>query len=186
MIHGVLIAMLVSPGFALFANQSRPGPRCQTTGDDEITITCTCATRPLSGPNDKRDLKIALNRARVSLKTNDANDMHMEMTFTNVGGAPISDALTVYLAIDDDAANNYVRRVLPTVDFRKLMPGKPLSFSETIRVAAFPPGRYTIQLWIPDPDPALKFNPAHNFLLRGAGVAKRATGLNVIARFTVD
>jgi hypothetical protein len=186
MIQVVLIAMLVSLGLAPFANQSKPGPRCQTTGEDEITITCTYATKPLSGPTDRRDLKIALNRARLSLKTNDANDMRMEATFTNVGGAPISDALTVYLAIDDDAANNYVRRVLPTVDFRKLIPGKPLSFSETLRIAAFPPGRYTIQLWIPDPDPGLKFNPAHNFLLRGAGVANRATGLNVLARFTVD
>jgi len=186
MIQVVLMAMLASLGSVAPASQPRSGPRCQTTGEDEITITCSYTAKPRASGNAKRELAVALNSARLSLKTNDANDMQAELTFTDIGSAPISDALTVYLAIDDDKANNYVRRVLPEVDFRKLTPGKPLTFSETLRIAAFPPGHYTIHLWIPDPDPTRKFNPAYNFLLRSVGVADPATGLNIVARFAVD
>jgi hypothetical protein len=71
------------------------------------------------------------------------------------------------------------------VDFRVLSPRKPVSFSERLRVPAFPTSGYSIQLWIPDPDAALKFNPAHNFLLSNFGVANVETGLNTVARFTV-
>src|SRR6266852_273166 len=125
MIQAVLMAMLASLASVPPANESRSGPQCQTTGKDEITITCSYTAKPRSALYGKRDLSVALNRASLSLKTDDANDMQVELTFTNIGSAPISDALTVYLAIDDDKANNYVRRTLPSVDFRKLMPGKP-------------------------------------------------------------
>jgi len=186
MIHAVLMAMLASLATGAPGKQPRTGPRCQITGKDVITITCTYTATPRAARTSKRDLGVALNRAKLSLKTDDANDMQVELTFTNTGSAQIADALTVYLAIDDDAANNYVRRVLPSVDFRKLTHGTPLSFSETLRIAAFPPGHYTIHLWIPDPDPALKFDPAHSFLLSSVGVANPATGLNVVAHFTVQ
>jgi Domain of unknown function (DUF4832) len=186
MIQAVLVAAFASLGFASPPGPSRAAPRCQTTGEDEITITCSYTAKPSSTRAGERDLSIALNRAMLSLKTDDANDMHVELTFTNTGSAPIADALTVYLAIDDDRDHNYIRRVLPTVDFRKLVPRRPLSFSETLRIAAFPPGHYIIHLWIPDPDPAQKFNPARSFLLRSVGVANPAKGLNVIGRFTVD
>jgi hypothetical protein len=178
-------------------------PRCQTTGSDPITIACEytpakpAAEPPANGASavarsqppqeaPTRILPVALNRSRLSFKTDDAGDMKIDLTFTNVGATAIADAHTVYLAVDDNTGSNYVRRVLPTVDFRGLVPGRPATFSDTLRIAAFPPGRYTISLWIPDADPDRKFNHAYNYLLSSVGVPARATGLNVLAHFTAD
>jgi hypothetical protein len=121
----------------------------------------------------------------ISFRPDDSSNMLAKLTFTNTGTAPISDTRTVYLTIDDDAGNNNVRRILPSVDFRKLFPGKAVTFSEQLRIAAFPPGHYTIALWIPSSEPALKFNPAHNLLISSAGVADSQKGLNILAKFTV-
>lgn len=111
--------------------------------------------------------------------------MQIELTFTNRGTDRISDARDVYVEIDDDAGHNYLRRLLPAVDFRKLVPGQPLKLSMRILSGAFRPSHYTIYLWIPSADPSLKFKPEHNFLLSGAGVADFLTGLNKIAEFAV-
>jgi hypothetical protein len=166
-------------------NRSSSAPRCQTTGEEEIKITCNYTATPRSESGSKSHSRVALNRAVFSFQPNDASNMLAELTFTSMDSTPISDARTIYLAIDDDARNNYVRRALPSVDFRKLSPRKPVTFSEQLRVAAFPPGRYTIELWIPDPQASLKFIPAHNFLLTSMGVADPPTGLNILAKFTV-
>ena len=61
-----------------------------------------------------------------------------------------------------------------------------MTFSEQLRVSAFPPGHYPIALWIPSSEPALKFNPARNFLISSAGVPDPRTGLNILANFTVQ
>lgn len=111
--------------------------------------------------------------------------MVVELTFTNEGTVRISDALTCYLAINDDAGQNYMRRILPRVDFHKLAPGQRLTFSDRLIVGSFRPGHYTIYLWIPNTDPTLRFNPARNFLLSSAGVADTVTGLNTVATFRV-
>jgi hypothetical protein len=185
MIIGALVVLLMSLACALPSEPSRSDPQCQTTGTDAISIACTYTARAPSAGSGGRDLGVALNRASLSLKTDEINDMKVELTFTQIGRTPIPDALAVYLAIDDDVTN-YVRRPLPSVDFRTLTPGKPQTFSETLKIAAFPPGRYTIHLWIPDPDPAVKFDPTHNFLLSSVGVPDPTTGLNVVARFAVQ
>ena len=69
------------------------------------------------------------------------------------------------------------------MDIRRLQPGLSMTFSEVLRVAAFPPGHYRVQLWIPDPDKSQMFNPACNFLLDNAGVADVATRLNMLTNF---
>lgn len=159
--------------------------RCETTKDkDDITITCNYP-KPPSASNRTGDLTVAVNRAVFSFEPTDSSDMKAELTFTNIGATPISQARGVYLEIDDDAGNNLVRRLLPTVDFRRLQPGQSLTFSEELRIAAFVPGHYRIQLWIPDPDKFRMFNPAHNSLLGNTGMADSATRLNVLADFTV-
>lgn len=112
--------------------------------------------------------------------------MLAELTFANTGKVRPSEARTVYLEIDASPGSNYIRRSLPTVDFRKLSPGKPVTFSEPLLVSAFPPGHYIIALWIPSSEAAFKFNPAHNFLLNSVGVPDSRTGLNILAQFTVE
>ena len=186
MIGAALIVMLASLASAPAGNQSQSGPRCQTKNDGNLTITCNFTPTPHAARGSRRDSPVAVTRAVVALEPDEESILSAELTFTNTSAKPIGDAREVYLAIDDEWGNNYVRRVLPHVDFRKLSPGTPLTFSEKLRVARFPPGHYTIQLWIPDPDPALKFNPAHNFLLSSAGVANPSTGLNVVGRFAVE
>ena len=48
MIQAVLMAMLASLASVPPANESRSGPQCQTTGKDEITITCSYTAKPRS------------------------------------------------------------------------------------------------------------------------------------------
>ncbi len=110
--------------------------------------------------------------------------MRVELTFTNGGKNAISEERSVYLAIDDDAGLNHLRRKLPSVDFRRLTPGQQLTFSETLLAPAFQAGHYTIQLWIPSADPSLEFDARHNFLLSNPGVADQKSGLNQLATFT--
>jgi hypothetical protein len=111
--------------------------------------------------------------------------MLVELMFTNEGTLPIMEGRPVYLAIDDDTGHNYLRRLLPHVDFSELAPGEPLTFSDHLLVGAFRPGHYTIELWIPDPDPSLKFKSVHNFLVSSEGVGNPTTRLNILAEFTV-
>jgi len=51
---------------------------------------------------------------------------------------------------------------------------------------ALQPGRYFLRLWIPNPDPALKFDPARNLLLSNEGVPEPKSGLNRIATISVE
>ena len=134
-------------------------PRCETKGEEQIVITCSYRSALGPASHDKSRSRIAITRAVISFRPDESSKMRAELTFTNTGTGRSSDARTVYLEIDDNAGNNYVRRSLPTVDFRKLSPGKAVTFSEQLRVFAFPPGQYTIALWIPSSEAALKFNP---------------------------
>jgi hypothetical protein len=166
--------------------QSAGAPKCSTTGDVAITITCTYAATPRSASTGRYAPRIVLNRAVLSLEPKEESDMVAELTFTNESPGPMSARRPVYLAIDDDQGRNYVRRPLPNVDFSKLKPGEPRTFSDHLLIGAFRPMRYTVHLWIPDPDPSLKFNAEHNFLLSSVGVSDTVGGLNVLAQFTVE
>ena len=110
--------------------------------------------------------------------------MHVELTFSNESDAKIEEKRRIYLALDDAKGQNHMRRPLPHVDFTKLEPGKPMTFEERLLAPAFEPGIYSISLWIPSNDAALKFDPAHNILLSNEGVPNTESGLNRIADFT--
>jgi hypothetical protein len=165
--------------------QSAGAPKCTTTGEVKITITCTYTATPKSASIAPYAPRVVLNRAVLSLEPQGESNMLVELTFKNESRVPISTHRTVYLAIDDDQGRNYVRRPLPNVDFSKLKTGELQTFSDHLLIGSFRPTRYTIHLWIPDPDPSLKFNAEHNFLLSSVGVADATSGLNVLAQFTV-
>jgi len=173
----------VNEASALSRTHRPSRPQCETKSQEQIVITCNYSPASGSSSPDKRNPRIAMTRAVISFRPDDASNLRAEVTFKNTGTVRSSDVRTVYLEIDDNAGNNYIRRSLPTVDFRRLSPGKAVTFSEQLRVSAFPPGRYTIALWIPSSEPALKFNPAHNFLISSAGAPDPRTGLN---KFTVE
>ena len=200
-----LLAMSVSSALAQDATRTSPpapdttpktsqGPeanppgaaKCSTTGQTEITITCTYTAIPQSASIGRYIPRVVLSRAVLSLEPEEESTMLVELTFTNESEGPISAHRTLYLAIDDDQGRNYVRRALPNADFAKLKPGEPQVFSDHLRIGFFPPKQYTIHLWIPDPDTSLKFKADHNLLLSSVGVADPVSGLNVLAQFTVN
>jgi hypothetical protein len=111
--------------------------------------------------------------------------MRVELTFSNAGAAKMAEVRQMYLAVDDAEGHNYIRRPLPHADLRRLAPGEHQTFSDRLLIPALRPGSYIIHLWIPDPNPSLQFNSAHNFLLSSADVPDRKTGLNTLATFTV-
>jgi len=162
---------------------SATAPVCETIEAQEVMITCTYTATPRSSNPDRQ--RIVLNRAVLSFGTKRDGFMFVDLTFTNEGASISSASHTVFLTIDDEEGHNMLRRVLPKVDFRKLPPGSPVTFSERFLVGGFRRGRYAISLLIPNPDPSLKNNPASNILLNNEGVANPATGLNTIAHFTV-
>jgi hypothetical protein len=126
-----------------------------------------------------------LDRFEISFGARKAGEMRAELTFTNCGSSPISEARTVYLAVDDDMGRNYLRRILRQVDLRKLGPGESFTFSSSFVAGTFMPGHYIFHLWIPSPEQALKFDSRYNLLLASDGVPDRSTGLNVLAGFTM-
>jgi hypothetical protein len=157
--------------------------KCASIGEEEISITCDYGTAK-SDIKSKHEPQIMLNHASFAFKTNNESHMRIELTFTNAGKTRMADAHTVYVAIDDEKGQNHMRRPLPQVDFRKLEPNQPVTFSDILLAPAFAPGRYTISLWIPNPASAVKFDPGHNFLLSNPKMANPASGLNTIATFT--
>ena len=156
---------------------------CETVEAQEVKITCTYTATPR--PSNPDEQRIVLNRAVLSFGTKRDSFMFVDLTFTNEGASVPSVLHTIYLTIEDEEGHNVVRRVLPKVDFRKLPPGEPVTFSERFLIGGFRRGRYAISLLIPNPDPSLKNNPAHNILLSSDGVANPTTGSNTVAHFTV-
>ena len=175
-----------SPGVSAQTKASAP-PLCEVRSKDEVNLACDYdAMSGDSAGAAQSQPPIAINHALVSFKVRHDNYMRLELTFTALAAPKFSEARTIYFEIDDDAGNNYIRRRLPHVDFSKLEPGTPSTFAERLLVPALEPRHYVAYLWIPDPDPALKFNASHNFLISSVGVPDRTTGLNRIATFTVD
>lgn len=159
------------------------GPQCETQGTNEVTISCSYAATA-TAPRENSTPRIVLNRVVISFKVASESHMHVELTFSNESDTKIAEKRTIYLAFDDAKGQNHMRRPLPHVDFTKLEPGKPMTFEETLLAPAFEPGVYSISLWIPSNDAALKFDAAHNFLLSDEGVPNTESGLNRIAEFT--
>ncbi len=169
------------------SDQVPPGlpaaPRCETIGTEDLKITCTytATVRPPNRGKDKQ--RIVLNRAELSFGTKRDSYMLIDLTFMTEEARPNARPYTVYLTVDDEGGHNMVRRALPKVDFSKLTPGVPATFSERLLIGGFRPGRYIISLVIPNPEPSQKNNPASNILLSNVGVADPTIGSNVIARF---
>jgi Domain of unknown function (DUF4832) len=181
-----LIAPQSAAGPAATA-QSNPavGQRCHVEGKTEIAIACDYAEAAVAASDGHAEPRIVLNRAVLWFKAKDDSRMRVDLTFTNAGKDAMKEGRPVYLAIDDDAGQNHLRRPLVHVDLTKIAPGEHLAFSETLRAPAFQPGHYTIQLWIPSADPALKFDSTRNFLIASVGVPDEKSGLNTIATFVV-
>jgi hypothetical protein len=176
----------IPPGKAVNSRaESSSSPHCENAGKKEITITCHYAASPAASPTRDKAPRVVLNDAVLSFKTGNESYMHVEFTFTNESTNLIFDGRSVYIAIDDNSGRNYVRRLLPRIDFRNLVPSVRQKFSERFLVPALQPGDYTIHLWIPSAVPNLKFDPSHNFLLSNVGVPDQETGLNTVATFTV-
>jgi Domain of unknown function (DUF4832) len=175
---------LLSTGLnARVAEPPASEPQCETKGTRELTISCSYAVTATAS-RESTEPRIALVRAVISFEPWKESHMHVELTFTNDSNAETIEKRTIYLAFDDAKGQNHMRRPLPHVDFTKLEPGKPMTFEETLRAPAFEAGSYSISLWIPSNDAALKFNRAHNFLLSNEGVPDPESGVNRIAKFT--
>jgi hypothetical protein len=164
---------------------SKTGSVCDTSGKHEIEIACDYTEARRTAETRVTEPRIVLNRAQIAFTTEDENYMRVELTFTNESTAEISEPQTVYLSIDNDEVRNLVRRILPHVDFTKLEPGKKVTFTDQLLIGVLPKGQYAVHLWIPNADPGLKFDSAHNLLLSNVGVSDRDTGLNTIATFTI-
>ena len=187
----MLYPVLVSPhDFALLQEPTKPqalrsAPRCEAIGTSELTMTCAYTAGSSVDADRRTTPRIILNSAVISFIPSDESHMRVELAFTNDSGSKIVDQRTVYLAIDDEKGENHMRRSLPHVDFTKLEPGKLTKFQETLLAPAFSPGPYIVSIWIPSTDLSLKFDPTYNLLLSSKGVPNPATGLNLIAEFTV-
>jgi hypothetical protein len=167
------------------STMSQPADELACYAEGKLEISIDCEYSDAAGANAAKDGSAApgvvLNHVKLSFRAKDDSKMRVELTFTKTSKQTISDARAVYIAIDEQSGENHLRRELPSVDFRKLAPGEPLTFSEPLRAPAFQAGHYKISLWIPSADPALKFDAAHNFLLANSSVADPKSGLNTIA-----
>ncbi len=179
-----IVGWLVAIGLSAEVSALSAGePQCETQGTKEVTISCSYSATAAE-PQQSAAPRVVLNRAVISFAPSSESHMHVELTFTNDTNAKIAEKRTIYLAFDDAKGENHMRRPLPHVDFTKLEPGKPMTFAETLLAPAFEAGSYSISLWIPSSEAALKFDPAHDFLLSNEDVPYTDSGLNRIAKFT--
>lgn len=171
------------PGVAL-GQTSKPDSGCYGDGVNFVKISCDYAISPLKVSTGDTP-EIVLNRLFLSFKTLDENYLQVELTFINQSKTPVSSARRVYMAFDNDAGHNLVRRVLTHVDLRKLPQDTPVKFSDRLLIGVIPPGHYSVHLWIPSADVSAESDVSQNLLLSNAGVADRQTGLNTIATFSI-
>jgi hypothetical protein len=173
---------LTSVGGISSQSKAMSASPCETESYDKINLNCEYAAATTSDKPSGQSC-IAINRAAIAFETKHDNVLSLDLTVTAV--ARNSQEQTVYIEIDGDSGDNFIRRPLPLVDFRKLEPGTPLTFTQRLRVPALQPDHYIIYLWIPSTDPALKFSAEHSLLLSNPGVAEKKLGLNKLAAFTV-
>jgi hypothetical protein len=159
---------------------------CKVVGTKEIEINCRyVGERDTSEEVAHQKAHVAINKASFSFETKNENYMSVQLTFTNLDDTPIKDSRPLYLLIDDGSGDNVVSRELPNVDLRKLIPSKPISFSDRLLTPALRAGHYHMKLWIPSSDAAHKFDSSQNLLLQNGGLSDPTTRLNAIAEFTV-
>jgi len=175
-------AIQSSPNQTSVSKRRFVGP-CHVEGKLEIAIDCLYEQAPAAVSMEQFQPPIILTRAKLWLRAKDDSRMRIDLTFALASPQVFSEARAVYLAIDDESSQNHLRRILPHVDFTKLVPGRAMTFSDTLRAPAFQPGHYTVYLWIPSPDSSLKFDSSRDFLLSNAGVPDVKSGLNTIATF---
>jgi hypothetical protein len=161
--------------------------KCQATGKTEIKIDCAYGAGLASGASEgQQGPLILLSHALITFEPAHESRMRIELTFTNKGSIALGEARTAYIEFDDEAGANHIRRPLPHADLNKLVPGTTLTFTDQFLAPALRPGHYRVYLWIPSPDPKLKFDAAHNLLLGNQEVAERGNGLNRIAAISVE
>ena len=178
-----MLAVFFCCAVPVFSQTSQPN--CQVKGSGKIDISCDYKPLPETSNRAADVPRIALNHAALSFVTNDDNWATVDLAFTKLDNSPVTEARPVYIEFDDDAGNNFIRRLLPSVDFRGLSTGKKAEFSEHLRIGALRPGHYWLALWIPSPDPNLKFKSEQNFLISSVGVPDHKNGLNIITGFSV-
>ena len=193
-----LISFIMLPIGPIFGGEFREqspqtGPRdsaatkCEATGKTEIKIDCAYGGVEATGTSEEqKGPQILLGHALITFEPAHESRMRIELTFTNKGSSALAEAWTVYIEFDDEAGANHIRRPLPHVDLNKLVPGATLTFADQFLAPALRPGHYRVYLWIPSPDPKLKFNASHNLLLSNEEVAERGNGLNRIAAISVE
>jgi hypothetical protein len=180
MLIGIALVVL-----ALMPCRSACARECSPAGKEQIAFRCNYAATPHSGSETGSGARIVLNRAMLLFTVNEEGHLVIHLTFTNAGRVRLSERPRVYLAIDDDAGANYLRRPLPAIELSRIAPGKQITFSDQLLSPAFRPGHYRIAIWVPSAEVSLQFDPAHNFIFSSAGVADLSTGLNILGTFTV-
>ena len=129
--------------------------------------------------------RLLLDRFAVSFEASDESQMRVSLTFTNRRRISISEGRTVYLAVDDDAGHNYIRRSSPPRGSSQMGPEDLSRFQIVSLVGVLAPGHYFFHLWIPSPDQRLKFDSRYNLLLANEGVPDASSGLNTLAEYAV-
>lgn len=164
---------------------SATSPKCEVAGTRQLHIVCEFTpVKEESFPPGSAGL-VAITYAELTFGTRDENWANITLKLMKLNDAAFSEEHLVYLEIDDDAGNNYIRRLLPGVKLSALAAGKPGEFTEHILFPALRPGHYEVKLWMPSAEPKNKFSPAHNLLVSSIGVGDEATGLNRLAAFSV-
>jgi hypothetical protein len=184
--YGIERAARESPAVEANPAQNANLPRCLVQGGRKITITCDYKPIPVDSRPATGSAAIALNHAELAFETRDDNWMSLELRFTRLDSTPTSEAHLVYIAIDDEFGNNYIRRPLPDVNLSGLEPGLSTEFKERLILPALRPGHYQIKLWMPSAEPMNRFEAAHNLLVSSFGVADEKLRLNTIAAFVVE
>jgi hypothetical protein len=161
------------------------GTVCEASGRAEITVDCGHSAAAARGRHSNAP-KIALEHAFIQFRPRNESHMRVELAFKNAGAVRVQDFRTVYIEFDDEAGRNYIRRPLPSVDLRQIAPGEVKEFSDVFLAPSLRPNRYIVQLWIPSSDAMARFDRSRDFLLSGAGVSEKSTGLNRIATITVQ
>jgi len=175
-------ALACTNSFALATSQQHvlTHPSCEASGGAKLALDCTFPVK--SANRDENGPQIALKHLMIKFRPDEESDMSVELKFENVSKTLLDERRTVYIELDDANRMNYIRRPLPSVDLREVKPGTSKSFHQTLLVPALRPNTYYVRLWIPSPDPAMKFDSRHNFLLAGTDVE---AGTNQIAVVTV-
>jgi hypothetical protein len=159
-------------------------PRCVISGTREISIACDYTAMPPDSGQAASKPQIALSHAELAFDTKEDNWVRLSFRFTRLDNQPL-EPRRVYLAIDDDRGNNFIRRPLPAIDLAALATGQSSQLEQHLLFPALQPGHYQISLWIPSNDPLLKFKAANNWLVSSYGVPDVNSGLNRIAAFSV-